>query len=272
MKRNLFSLIGVTLAFAAVLLNSCVMAVPMVLGAKYMSMISSPRNDERIIGRVSLDGETSDYWRGGCPGEISLDTLYVDPDRQPNRNPNEVILDQLQSKAQGLYQDEEVEIRNAIKNYKFIKRNGSGDNIHYTCQEIYTANIVNAKPMPDPVTYSVELSLADVSRADLYRRIDNWLDDKKFAEESDDAVGIRIERADFDVGRIRGDYVFYVSLAHGNYRITSAFTIDVHDEKAEMSFTNTRLIEGAIFLQSIANAAQSELVRFCDNLRTSVAR
>jgi len=288
MRKNLFGLTtGITLMFTAFLLNSCIPPYPytpmvLALSAQYKNMISSPINDERIIGTVSLEGNNEDFYTyiDGCPSSVSLDTLVVESEKHSGRNPNEVALDKLLHIAQGLYPGEEIKIRNAVKTYKLLgSRPSTMVETIYTCQEVFVADIVVTEPMPAPVTYSVELPLVDVSRDDLYRRIANWLDDKKYAEGRDDAVGVRIESdlsKDIHLGRIKGDYVFYVTLPHGNYRITSTFTIDVHDDKAEITFKDAH--EGGagekepIVLQSIANAAQAEIVSFCENLKNSVAR
>ena len=291
MKRRLFGLTsGITLVFVAVLLNSCTM-VPVVIDPKYRGMIMSPTGSERVIDQVTLSSdkvverEGSDGYPS-TPSNVLLGMPYraFESKKGPERHRDEAVLDKLRNSAKEKYPNEAVDIRRAIMAYKkdnqWTRRSDGGYTRYYAqFSAYYVADVVIAESIPEPVTHSLELSLADVSRADLYRRIANWLDDKKYIEDGT-VAGVRLETdlaSGVDLGRIKGDYVFFISLDH-NYIITSSFTIDVHDEKAEISFKNTymqmnrRGDEEPIILQSVANAAKAEIVSFSEKLKNSVTR
>jgi hypothetical protein len=282
MKRRLFGLTsGITLVFVAVLLNSCTM-VPVVIDPKYRGMIGRPGGSERVIDQVMVEGVDDKEYVRQPPSNGPMGAMYqvLESKKGPERHKHEVMLDELLNGAKELYPSETVSIKNATNRYSCSISSRTTNFDYYRCRVFHVADIVVAEPMPEPVTYSVELSLADVSRADLYRRIANWLADKKYVEDGT-VAGVRLETdlaSGVDLGRIKGDYIFYLTSGQKIYVITSSFTIDVHDDKAEMSFKNTRLQrerggdEEQIFLQSIANAAQAELVSFSDKLRGSVTR
>lgn len=156
------------------------------------------------------------------------DSYRVSERRKFERHRQEPILDQLLNQATGRYQNETV----AIKNARIVRNNHP--NISYS------AEIITTEPMPQPVTHSADISLAGVTRADLYRRIDNWFDDRRYNERRE--AGILYHRRDFDVGRIRGFYIFSIPHSGRNYTIVSSFTIDVHDARAQISFPDTMLI------------------------------
>ena len=295
MKRRLFGLTsGITLVFVAVLLNSCTM-VPVVIDPKYREMIRPPIGSERVIDQVTLSSDkvvernSSDGYPS-APSNVSLGMPYnaFESKKGPKRHRDEAVLDKLSNSAKEMYPNEAVDIRKASivykKGYQWTRSaegaNGRVFTTYYAqFPAYYVADVVIAESIPEPVTHSLELSLADVSRADLYRRIANWLADEKYVEDGT-VAGVRLETdlaSGVDLGRIKGDYIFFVSLDH-NYIITSTFTIDVHDEKAEISFKNTymqmsrRGDEEPIILQSVANAAKTEIVSFSERLKNSVTR
>jgi hypothetical protein len=291
MKRRLFGLTsGIMLVFVVVLLNSCA-TIDINIEPEYAKMVSSSSGNERVIDQIVIEGRVWEN-EGGCPSrrfrlgeKYQLSKIFD----KPERHKHEFLMDKLLDGAEALYPNDAIEIRNASVEYKQIGARDAklwNSDGHYEthrfdkCQDYYVADIVTAGPIPEPVTYSVELSLADVSRADLYTRIANWLADEKYVED-DTVAGVRLETdlaSGVDLERIKGDYIFYLTSGQKNYVVTSNFTIDVHDDKAEMSFKNTRLQwerggnEEQIFLQSIANAAQAELVSFSEKLKNSVAR
>jgi hypothetical protein len=279
---NFLKTIYVFVATISVLLFliSCAM-VDITLGARYQKMPQQLTGGERVIDQVILEGQVKES-SNGTPSSVRIGTPYrVLESRGSERHHDEYTLDRLLNVAQKKFPNEAIDIRNATKNYRYLgsrtQNMPSGDKVisvtTTTYQEYYTANVVTSDPMPNPVTYSVNIPLIGLTRGDLYRRADNWLDDRKY-NDNKAVAGVRIQRADFDVGRIKGEYVFYTDQG---YIIISNFTIDVHDEKAEVSFENTRLqrkvsgTEEPIFLQSIANSAEIELKGFSENLKTHMS-
>jgi len=271
---------------------------------RYLSMTQPPASGERVIHRgISVNGSSSVCRNADhrvTPQRMGS-SYQVREDRMPSRHHHEPILDQLLTIARNTFPPvlvQNVTIRNAIiagnqhvnprleeyietvdsgrrdANNRIIWQQVTRQRTIWDCFLIYSANITTNEPMPETVTHSADLAVAGTTRADLYRRVDNYFDDRRFNEAN--SLGIRISRTDFDVGRIRGDFIYAIP-AMGSYRITSAFTIDVHDSRAEIRFTDTnmqRAIGSAsepIFLQSIASAASEELVNFTNSLRSYIS-
>jgi len=192
----------------------------------------------------------------------------------PERHRHEPILDRFLFIAQGRFPNENIAIRNAsIRHHHTNARRVTSGNTSWTewdCRDLFIVYVVTSEPMSQPVTLIEDISLAGATQADLYRRAHNWL--------TDTFPGINFQIDDFDLGRIRSDLVF--NITHGQtYRITSTFTIDVHDERAQISFASARLQRTAggtlgheepIFLQSIANLVQTQLNNFSRALITSI--
>jgi len=228
------------------------------MSESYRDMIQAPKSNERIIDSVrtseTISGQTVSPPRMGAPYRVS-------EDRSSERHRHELILDRLAEDAKSRFPNVTVNIRNAR-----IESNNH-PNI------FYIASVVTTQAMPETVTYNANLAVAGVTRADLYRRVDNYFDDRRFNEAN--SLGVRISRRDFDVGRIRGEY-FYAIPSMGSYIIISEFAIDVHDARAEIRFTDTKMQRARdssvepIFLQSIAEAARAELVNFSNNLRSYI--
>lgn len=287
MKRKLLNLtIYTILLFVAVLLNSCTM-VPIVLDARYQRMPSPRAEGERVIDEVVLSGKVYESnSKDGYPSTPSPkrmgNTYNVFEKQGSQRHRDESILDQLLNKARQMYPNEAIDIRNATEGAERVNTrtesgsftNKDGQTTRWTSyiakfQTYYIAEIVIAEPIPQPPSHSVEIPLIGVSRADLYRRAYNWLTDTK-----SDAVRIVID--DFDRGRLQGEYDIVIT--HGlTYLITSTFTIDVHDERADIRFEKPRLRrhrsrqDEPIFLQSIANKVQTEMGVFSEDLKHSTS-
>lgn len=268
------------------------------LNQRYLGMTQAPASGERIIHRgISVNGNSSVC--RNADHRVSVQRMgssyQVREDRVPDRHQHEPILDQLLVVARNTFPPalvSEINIRNAsiggnrhvnprLEEYQESVRNSAGQFVSVTrtrtiwdCFTFFTADIVTNEPMPETVTHSVDLTVAGVSRADLYRRVDNYFDDRRYSEAN--SLGIRITRTDFDVGRIRGEFIYTIP-SIGSYRITSAFTIDVHDSRAEIRFTDTMMQRAVgsssepVFLQSIADAAQEELVNFTNSLRSYIS-
>jgi hypothetical protein len=290
MKRSLFSGVKwVTLLLVTLLFSSCTM-VDIVLGARYASMPQSPMGIERVIDQVMLQGGTTQTSSSGeapsAPSPHRMGNTYKVFEKQASqRHRDESVLDQLLAQAQRKYPGEAVNIRSATETYRHLgttserqtvqKRRQDGstytDYVTYyraQFQIYYVAEVVVAEPMPAPPTLSVELPLVGVTRADLYRRAHNWLTDTK-------SNVARIEKADLDLGRIQGEYTIVISQGQ-TYAITSTFTIDVHDERADIKLTNPRLQRSGsrqtepIFLQSIADRVKTEMGVFSEELKNTV--
>ena len=113
-----------------------------------------------------------------------------------------------------------------------------------------------------------------LTRADIYRRAYNWLDDNTTRRRITSLDG------NFDVGRIKGGVICYIRTDRP-YRVSTNFTIDVYDARVEIKFdeailqrtdANQRVVGNPerIFLQSIATAAQEELIDFSTSLRSYI--
>ena len=228
---------------------------------------------------------------GEAPSGFMGMLSYTGPQRSSDRHDQEPILDQLLNEAKRQYPSEVVNIRNARtgrhnptnprqEEYTEMVRQGSG-NIPVTrvrtvwnCFPVYFADVITTEPMPRPVTHSEEFRKQGATRNDIYRLARNWLDDNTQRRR------IRIDSENFDRGRIIGT-VTSAARTDQTYFITSTFTIDVYDARVEIRFADTILqrtdaslrragIPEPIFLQSIADATQAELVDFSTSLRSYI--
>ena len=256
------------------------------LADRYRAMPHPPTGNERIIDRVS----DIRVWQSSCHiGQHNetprrMGTPYQS--RNAERHRDEVLMDRLLDEARRRYPGVEITIRNVMftgvisQNHRieqFIENTSSGSRTvreaRWTCSNVWSADVVTTEPMPAPITLSIDINIVGRTRNDLYRRADNWLDDRLFNDQLQRA-GVRIQRRDFDVGRIRGEYIFFTGQ---NFRITSIFTIDVHDERAVVSFQNPTLLrpgsnrEEPIFLQSTANSVRTELEVFTEGVRNHMS-
>ena len=121
--------------------------------------------------------------------------------------------------------------------------------------------------MPQPLTYSVDVSIPGTSRTVIFRRANDWM--------TDTAENIIIQAADFEHGSITGWYSFSVTVVH-TYIITSTITVDVYDSQAGITLTDTVLqrsagaVSESIFLQSIADLAGKDAESFINNMRLAI--
>jgi len=286
MTRNLFRFAKcTTLLFVVYLLSSC---STIQLAERYQGMVVPVGSGERIIDRVLIlraNQCTDDTRRNHPPMRLGGDATVIGD----GRHPHEVGLRSLMAEAQRRFPNEQIAVRDA-RRYHFHnnhRREGQGQTtwIAFDCHLRYIAYVVTAEPMPAPVTHSEtitvtegqvgnivasdgsvlgQISFAQVTRGDLYRRAHNWLTD------ANPRGTVEIVSAQFDLGRITGRYVFTIANGGITYSISSFFTIDVHDARAQIRFENTVLRRGGapepIFLQSFANIAHAELVTFTDAL------
>jgi hypothetical protein len=128
--------------------------------------------------------------------------------------------------------------------------------------------------MPQPVTHSESFTKPRATRADIFRLARIWIRDNTSSRR------INVESENIDLGEIIGT-VTCAARADQTYVITSKFVIDVMDSGVDMRFEPAILQrtdpaqqrKGSpepIFLQSIANAAQKELVDFSTSLRSYI--
>jgi hypothetical protein len=317
MKTNRFPLtnskhfarygISITLLIVVFLLSSCA-TTDIHLNEGYRSKVQKPNQPERVIDRAVLfkdEGkllryppsrfvECPQYTSAYSPGPIG-EQYMVFGENVKERHRDERILDSLFNVAKEEYPNDQVDIRNASKVYERLYFGRGGGDV---CLLIYFADVVSTEPMPEPVTHSVELSV-EGNKDDAYKRVDTWFDDRKY-DENKTNVGVKIQRADPATRRISGDYIFLITYGKNSYKITSAFNIDIwNDKPAVLSFKsslmernvgkiddkNTQSAETniiskktdekkgsePIFLQSIANLVKAELVRFSEELKAGVA-
>ena len=197
------------------------------------------------------------------------------------RHKDEPILDQFLNEAKRRYPNDTVTIRSATlvryvhlnPKQRQVTEHPSGRIITYTsydCHPYYTADVAIAEPMPQLITYTNNITLEGQSRNDLYRRVN-----REFEDFRQPSARIEVQTADFDLGRIRGRYIFTEKTVQ-TYIITAPFTVDVLDGSAQIRFENPSLQrssgsrEEPIFLQSTADLVRSELVTFANNLISKI--
>jgi len=280
------------------------------LGANYRKYLQQPSGNERAIDSIGLRGPTSFVCRDTSHaltssqqlgvtyqigGQFSLfasrnDTEAAEPPSERHRH--EQILDQLLDEVKRQYLNETVDMRSArtarhiptnsrLEEYQeYVRSGNSGYYVTrtryvYDCFLYYTASIITTEPMPQPVTHSEQFTIQGMTRRDIQNRIYNWLERNRTSRRISDL------RQDHDRGEITGTVTIAARTTDQSYFITSNFTIDVYDARTEIDFTEALVhrtdsslqIVGSsepIFLQSIANAAQAELVDFSINLRSHV--
>jgi hypothetical protein len=264
---------------------------------RYHALVRTPSSNERVIFEVSVDGDVRECTvaghetRAATPLGAQRNVTLVGSSREagPGRHPDEEILDRLLVRATSLFPNENVSIRSAnvsnshTNSRQVVRVQGQPAQTVFDCRLVWKASIITTDPMPQPVTHSADLSIAGLSRADIYRRTHNYLSDLNNPRRSFNSVNfhaLEIQQADIDMGRIRGVYSFIVNTGQ-NYRISSIFTIDIQDARATISFANATLIRETgivaqrgepIFLQSIANLAQQEIETFTNRLIQGVTQ
>jgi len=248
------------------------------LSDRYRAMPLPPTGSERIIDKVEATGPKvynhSDDWvpYNHSFAPVPLGGKSYEEYGETKRHPDEPIMDQLLKEAEKKYPNETVTIRNAsLVGYRHYNSKAQSDGrTFFDCHSYCTADVVIAEPMPQPITYLNNITLEGQSRNDLYRRVNRELGD--FRQPS---ARIEVQTADFDLGRIRGRYVFTVNTGQA-YIITAPFTIDILDGSAQISFVNpslqrsSRSAEEPIFLQSTADLVRSELTTFANNLISNI--
>lgn len=262
-------------------------SVPVELSAGYRGYLQSAVGNERVIDTVEVKNDTNAFI---CPAENNHATVpkmmlgatyYVWENNVPKRHFGEIYIDQLLNIAKRRYPSEAVIIKNARTgkhiptNYREVYLTDLGRSAYtYDCFCYYVADVVTTEPMPQPVTYSEVFTMPGATRNDIYRRARNWLEDNTQSRR------IRINSEDFDLGRIRGT-VTCATRTDQTYLVTSTYTIDVYDARAEIRFIDTVLQRTdpalqrvgnpePIFLQSIADATLAELVDFSTTLRSTI--
>jgi len=258
------------------------------LGANYREYVQSPIGNERVIDRVTVNSNPAgNYTDQNTISPQRLGAPYQVREDSPERHRHEDILDKLLNLARRWYPSEVVSIRNAsIGGYRYINPHQEkyyevvGNQTYERTRTVwerytyYIADVITTEPMPDPVTHSEDFTMPGATRADIYRRARNWLEDNTQRRR------IRIDSENFDRGRIQGT-VTCATRADQTYIVTSTYTIDVYDARVEIRFTDAvvRRTDPAlervgdpepIFLQSIADATLAELVDFSTTLRSTI--
>jgi hypothetical protein len=250
---------------------------------------------------------TIDIFKGDIRQDDEIDPETKATYRYVKRsNPNNEVLSKLLNIAQAKYNGiSEVSFKNAgggkriQKSFEYLwVYDGEVELIN----DLFHIDVVTSEPMPKPVTYKAiissdgggggrilsadgttigTLSMSSITKNDLFSRFRNYLTDTNYRKPSDSVeyqtIIIQIER--MDIGRIQGIYTFIVKYGQP-YNITTIYSIDVHDTGAQISFYNTELRIGLymdvqpqpIFLQGIADLAQEELIRFTDNLISTITK
>jgi len=190
---------------------------------------------------------------------------------------DEAVIDQFLAIAKRNYPSEAVDIRNA-KTIGHTPTNSRYDQASkytlYDCYLNYSADVITTEPMPDPVTHSENFTAPGTTRADIYRRTINWIEDNTQRRR------LTVTSQNIDRGRIQGT-VTCAARTDQTYIVTSNYTIDVYDARVEVRFTDTFLQRTdpalnrvgspePIFLQSIADVAKAELVDFSTTLRSYI--
>jgi hypothetical protein len=277
------------------------------LGANYRKYLQQPSGNERAIDSVGLRGTTSFVCRDSSHnvtpaqqlgatyqlgGQLTTKSKAEEATAPSERHRHDPILDQMLNEVKRQYPNETVDMRGArtrghnptnprTEEYEENVRNSDGSystvkrrRTVWDCFPLYVASVITTEPMPQPVTHSEDYTMPGLTRNDIYRRTRNWMDDNTQKR------GITIQSENFDRGRITGTVKCFARTDR-TYIVTSTYTIDVYDAKVEMRFTDTilqrtdpdRQSVGSpepIFLQSIADAAQAELVDFATSLRSYI--
>jgi hypothetical protein len=277
------------------------------LGANYRKYLQPPSGNERAIDSVGLRGTTSFQCRDDSHnvtpeqqlgatyqlgGQLTSKNKAAEATAPSERHRHEPILDQLLNEVKKQYPNETVDMRSAktrghaptnhrTEEYQESVRYSDGSYGTVTrirsvwdCFPVYVASIITTEPMPQPVTHSENFTMPGLTRNDIFRSARNWLDDNTQRR------GITIQSENFDRGRITGT-VRCFARTDRTYIVTSNYTIDVYDARMEMRFTDTILQRTdpagqrvgnpePIFLQSIADSAQAELVDFATSLRSFI--
>ena len=275
------------------------------LGTNYRGYLQPPVSNERVIDTVGVRASTSfvcyDEEHSITRGQVLGATYQVggeyalrnSAEAQNTATPyerhrDEVILDQLLNEAKSQYPNETVNIRNA-KTFRHIPTNarvveasttytstGSYKNYRseWDCFLYYTASVITTEPMPKPVTHTETFTKLGSTRADIFRLARIWIRDNTSSRR------ITVESENIDVGELIGT-VTCAARTDQTYIITSKFVIDVMDAGVDMRFEPAILQRTdpaqqrvgnpePIFLQSIADAAQKELVDFATSLRSYI--
>jgi hypothetical protein len=281
--------ISITLLIVMFLLNSCATST-ILLSEEYKNKIQTLDQKERTIdiailyqGQYGLHREPANWFRDCNSVSTSPEPMggqyTVLGENVKQRHRQEPILDSLFNIAKEKYPDDNVDIRNASSGYKYLNFLGLGGG----CQLVYGADIVTTEPMPEPVKYSMDISLEGVTRDDTFRKIHNWFDDRKYSEDKKNK-GVRMEKLDgIQIGRIKGDLIFYTPNQY--YLIVAPFIVDVLDAKTTISFASTsnnpvimiRTYDSKdkgepIFLQSVANLSKNELIKFSEELKLGISQ
>jgi hypothetical protein len=265
-KKTLRTVIVLTLTF---FFWSCAM-VDLPLDDSYRRILQQRRPEEHLVGTISVLTGTEQALTPPVNTDFRpLSTVRVStPESQAanRKHPTAEQIDLLLAEASRQFPNDQVELRNPTSGNQRTGSRQVGLQGQQQTQALYRrelrAEVVSTHPLPAPVNHSSQIS-GTMTRADAYRRAHNFLTDA-----GDQAIVI--EQANIDLGRIRATYTFNVTSGL-SYRISTTFTLDAHDSQVEISFANATMAGNApILLQSVADLARTEIVRFSDTLISTV--
>jgi|GEM_PF-2064670 len=300
-KRNLPHIITF-LAFAIFIVLGLACAstpmVPVELSANYRGFLSQPAGNERVIDTVYVRGSTSfvcrDPQHNITSTQVLGSTYQVREDSGFQSHKDEAVFGQLLNEAKRQYPNEKIDVKNAktgghiptnarheVYTESVSRRDdGSLASVErmrpiWDCFLYYSADVITTEPWPQPVAHSETFQVPGATRADNYRNAYFWVQDNTTRRRLSGIEG------NIDLGQIRGT-VTTSARADQTYRIISDFTVRVFDARIEINFSeavlrridiDTGKITGdpePIFLQSIADAAASELLDFSTALRSHI--
>jgi len=265
-----------SLIFTA-LLVSCVTMVPVNLSDRHRGMVASPAGGERIIDRVWIQtpNPVARHPQDTPPQEHRLGApRNVPEDRVHQGHPDAQLLDGLASRAQAMYPNEAITIRNASRTFQLagteprteVLSGGVTRTIHYNRFNVWVfADIVTTEPAPQPISTISNIPMDGQTAADIFRQA-------VFHLERDRSVHIDV--AQEGLRRIMGRYTFPLS---PNQIITAQLEVIVLDGSAQVRFHDVTLQRSQqarsepIFLQSIADRAHAELTNFTNTMISAIA-
>lgn len=301
-KSHSFVMLIIALMIVITVFSGCSM-VPIPMKASYQPMFEMRKSDERLIDTVSFDGSdivNCGHQNHGSRNRLQISGYSVLESQAANaKHPVEGQLDRLLIEAKKKYPNDPIEIRNVTDGYE--SRGTKQANVQgqtqtqRICRRVIMGEVVTSQPMPSAINRTENIT-GNMTRADTYRRTHNYLSDTNHRSDTANVgnQAVKIDQANLELGRIRATYTFNVESGE-QYLITTVFTMDAHDSKAELSFANATLqrfvvssssLGGGdlrmqqtslsapepIFLQSVADLARAEIVRFSDALVSAISR
>jgi len=277
---------------------------PIVMSEEYLPMTQKIPEEEAYLESISqYEGSEERNTRHASAKSRSwpMGSTYkvFSEKRASEKHKDEARIDSLLAEAKRRYPNMAVSIRNAtneeIADFTYYKKENEYDSktkknktieVPYTTFKKYRiAGIVNTKP-PAPIVISFEVPSNGRSREELCKKAHKWLIDRKYDEEAarikigffkntpgEKVSGIQMQNADIATGQIRGIYIFWLD---DTYMILSDVSVNVLEEKIEVSFNKTRVQRGpninqTISSQSVADGARAKLADFSEEFKNHIS-